>query len=320
MSNEVHDWVGGGNIAAILKISPLQTPLQAYLGIIGEADPFDAAKLRFFNRRKRVEDYVIPILEEEEGLKIVGRNVRYLDKKFPWMRTEIDAEDELAGGIIRNIEIKSVNQFAARPWGMAGSDEGVPPYVLAQIMLGLSVTDRDEALAVGQIGFDDNRPYPVKRDDALISMIREQAEEFWIVHVVPRVPPPPINLDDASRLWPKSMVKSMLATPGMLDRLRQMAALDVELKALTEKKDAHKLEVQKEMGEHDTLISTDGKVAASWRNNKNSIKLDKDGLIDEYEAELRQHLLLGGTAWIEAKRKARTTESLGARPFLNKAR
>ncbi|HEJ3161024.1 TPA: YqaJ viral recombinase family protein, partial [Pseudomonas aeruginosa] len=103
--------LGGSDVAGILGISPWRTPLDVYLDKVQpRTGPVDPAKQKIFTRGQRMEPYVIDLLAEETGLKIVGRGNRYRDQQHDFMAAEIDAE--AASG--ENIEIKTVSPFKAK--------------------------------------------------------------------------------------------------------------------------------------------------------------------------------------------------------------
>ncbi|MFU7797208.1 YqaJ viral recombinase family protein, partial [Pseudomonas aeruginosa] len=71
-------YLGGSDVAGILGISPWRTPLDVYLDKVQpRTGPVDPAKQKIFTRGQRMEPYVIDLLAEETGLKIVGRGNRY---------------------------------------------------------------------------------------------------------------------------------------------------------------------------------------------------------------------------------------------------
>ncbi|MFP7807163.1 YqaJ viral recombinase family protein, partial [Pseudomonas aeruginosa] len=123
-------YLGGSDVAGILGISPWRTPLDVYLDKVQpRTGPVDPAKQKIFTRGQRMEPYVIDLLAEETGLKIVGRGNRYRDQKHDFMAAEIDAE--AASG--ENIEIKTVSPFKAKDWGEVQTD-AIPVHYTAQAM------------------------------------------------------------------------------------------------------------------------------------------------------------------------------------------
>lgn len=191
-------YLGSSDVAAILGLSKWKTPVDVYFEKIGQGIPPDAAKEKLFRRGKRLEPVVIDMLAEEQGLVAVQRGARYRDPGFPWMAAEIDAETEIDGEVV-NIEVKTVHPFAADEWGEADTDE-LPIHYAAQCMYGLMVTGRQRCIVAALFGADNLVTYDLRRDEETIAGIREKAFAFWMDHVLARVPPEPIVLDDVYRL------------------------------------------------------------------------------------------------------------------------
>lgn len=226
-----HDraYVGGGNVAGILGLSPYRTPLHEYLAILGEADPPTPDQLKFFARRKSLEPFAAQVFEQESGLRIVRANERYIDQAHPFIRAEIDFEVEGATGV-ENVETKSVHPLAVKDWGDADSDE-FPSYVAAQCMHGLSVTNRAVCHVNALIGFDDARRYRVERDEEVIARIRGEEVAFWD-RVLTRNAPPPVDSEDLRRMFARDSGRVLDADDETAARIAQIKELKAQAKAI----------------------------------------------------------------------------------------
>ena len=195
--SKTRGYIGGGNVAGILAVSPYKSPLDEYLTITGQAEAADEGREIFFRRRKALEPFAAEAFELHSGLKIARRNVRYEDPTHVYLRAEIDFETE--DGC--NGETKTVHPFAAKEWGTPGTDE-IPVYVTAQAMHGLMLKPDAPATWVhALVGLDDDRVYRIERDPELIAGIRGREIAFWRDHVEKMVPPEPTNLEDLRRLF-----------------------------------------------------------------------------------------------------------------------
>lgn len=191
-------YLGSSDVAAILGLSKWKTPLDVYFEKLGQGVPPDAAKEKLFRRGKRLEPVVLDMLAEELDYEITARGARYRDPGYPWMAAEIDAETEIDGERV-NIEVKTVHPFAAGEWGEMETDE-IPIHYAAQAMYGLMVTGRQRCIFAALFGADNLVTYDLRRDEETIDGIRAKAIAFWTDHVVAKVPPEPIVLDDVYRL------------------------------------------------------------------------------------------------------------------------
>lgn len=253
-------YIGGGNIAGILGVSPYKSPLDEYLTITGQGEPEDDSRARFFKRRKALEPFAAEVFEQETGLKMVATNRRYHDDELPFVRAEIDFET--SDGC--NGETKTVHPLAAGEWGPSGSDE-IPLYVAAQVMHGLGVRRDVEATWVhALVGLDDDRIYRIERDDELIATIRKHEAEFWNRHVLPLVPPDAMTPGDLRRLYPTDAGTIVEADAEMLEAINRLRDIKNQLKPLEDEFDAVKHQVQLYM-RGAAVLHLEGKPLATWK-------------------------------------------------------
>jgi putative phage-type endonuclease len=253
-------YIGGGNIAGILGVSPYKSPLDEYLTITGGEDPITEDQRRFFARRKALEPFAVDLfLDEVKGREVARVNHRYTDPEFPFIQAEIDAETDDA----ENIEIKSVHPLAAGDWGHADSDD-IPVYVTAQAMHGLMVTDRKVCFPIAMIGFDDFRVYRIERDEETIKAMRARELEFWHKHVVPMNPPEAVTPDDVRRLYLFDSGTTVEADAEALAAINRLRDLKAQIKPLEQEFDDLKHQVQLYMRSC-AVIHHDGKPLATWK-------------------------------------------------------
>lgn len=252
-------YIGGGNIAGILGVSPYKSPLDEYLTITGQVEPEDGSREAFFKRRKALEPFAAEVFEQQTGLQIVRRNERYGDSEHAFIKAEIDFET--SDGC--NGETKTVHPLAARDWGEAGTDE-IPVYVTAQAMHGLMVNGKPGTWVHALIGLDDDRIYRIERDQETIAAIRAREVEFWNHHVLPLVPPEPTTVEDLRRLFRQDTGASIEAEGDTLIAINRLRDLHATVKPMEKEIEALKLQVQLAMRDAAT-ITVDGKPLATWK-------------------------------------------------------
>jgi putative phage-type endonuclease len=258
-------FIGSSDAAAILGISPWKTPLQLYLEKIGEAPKeTEEQNLKAKTRGKRLEPYIMDMLREEHGLRIVGRNVIHHDAELPYIRAEIDAECAIEGPETRefsrgSIEAKTVHPFKVKEWGDQDTDQ-IPVHYTAQAMHGIMVTGRDHTLFAVLIG-DDLRLYRVERDPAIIIGLRQKEIDFWNNHVLARVPPPPTTVKDVLHLFKSDLgtiAEADDAIYAAIERMREIEPMRKEYEKLKER-------IEVFMGAAATL-TREGEILATWRS------------------------------------------------------
>lgn len=257
-----HDryYIGGGNIAGILGLSPFKTPLEEFDTILGQGPAPSAEKLEFFKRRKSFEPVAAEIFQSETGLEIVDTNMRYQHAGADFIKAEIDAET--ADG--ENVEIKTVHPYAAADWGEAWTDD-FPDYVAAQAIHGLAVTERLASYVMAMIGFDDVRIYRVERDDESCEQIIAVAKSFWEQHILPRIPPSPRTTADILRLWPRDDGSHVVASSDVAGQCAQLKRLKAEIKEASVQQEELEKSIKGAIGEAAELITPNGTRLATWK-------------------------------------------------------
>lgn len=238
-------YLGSSDIAAVLGVSPWATPLDVYLRKTSEVpEVISPEKAKLFKRGKRLEPIVVDMLIEEYGLEVTRRSTeenpnRYIDSEHPFLASEIDFEFRVTdaliesfpvlapyAGTIQNGEAKTVHLFAQHKWGEAETED-MPIEYAFQTMMGLSVVQRDACLVGALFGADNLVPYLIVRDEPTIVGVREKAVNFWVNHVLKRVPPDPINMEDMMKLFARVHGRAVQvddATAANIQRLRDVRA------------------------------------------------------------------------------------------------
>lgn len=287
-------YLGGSDAAAILGLDPYgKTPLTVYLAKRGELETGapDPEREKFLKRRKRWEEPIVAMLREEYDGEIMAVNARYIDQEHQFLAAEIDFEWVDADGVIQNGEIKTVSPFAfneAAGWGDAGTDQ-IPVHYAAQVLHGLGVKRRDVCIVAALAGLDTMVFYRVERDEQAIADLRAAEVAFWHDHVLAGVPPEPITLADAQRLFSRRNGRPVEVdeeTAGKIEHLRQARG---KLKAI--EGDAKELELDvaraickawgvedgAEPPEDSAIITRGGRKIATWARGRTT-SIDQKGL------------------------------------------
>lgn len=262
-------YVGGGNIAGILGISPFRTPLDEYLLISGEREEVITEKqAEFFEDRRDLEPWAAKKFTRKTGLAVVRANQRYDDAELPWAKSEIDFEPEDGG----NGETKSVHPNAVRDWGDPDAGEEPPLYVTAQAMWGLGITGRSHCYVQALVGFDDYRLYRIERHDQTINEIRRRAVDFWRWHIETRRPPQPVNADDVAKLYERDSGRAVEADVGTREALDHLAGLRSQLRLLEAQREADEFRIKAFMRDATTLLVA-GQPALTWKARADGVRV-----------------------------------------------
>jgi putative phage-type endonuclease len=313
----IHDrsnFLGGSDVAAILGVSPWKSEFALYQEKIGEyQEEVTPTKQKIFNRGKRWEPIVIEMLVDEledrgHEVQIITRNARYVDPEHGFLAAEIDLE-LMIDGEHTNGEMKTVHAFAAKDWGEQETDE-IPIWYTAQVAHGQMITGRNQTIVAALIGADDLRVHVVNRDDELIQIIRGKEIEFWN-RIQRREPPEPTTASDINRLYQVDAGTVMEADVELIELIAEASNTKRNLKDVEAHLDILITRIKARMGEA-ALLMHNGQKLCSWKNNKQSTKIDWEGAFESLsgllnDPDLRNEVLSGFT-----------TTKPGARPFILK--
>lgn len=275
--------IGGSDVAAILGLSPWQTPLQLYQEKRGELPETPDNPAMLWGRTLE------PVIRQHYA-DITGRTVRVVDQllthpQYPFMLANVDGltKDK------RVVEIKTAR--TAQDWGEAGTDAIPQPYLL-QVQHYMAVTGFKIADVAVLIGGSDFRLYTVQADPELQALLIDHEQAFW-QRIVHGNPPEPTNLADVQRQFGQyTHGATVEANQAVLTALAQLKAIRAEIKTLEKAEEIAQTTIMKAMGESETLISQ-GTILATWRLAKPIKRFDHHRFQvahpDLYDAFMKEH-------------------------------
>ncbi len=201
--------IGSSDITAILGLSAWDSPLSVYLKKVGEL-PEDEEN-DFMLCGTLLEDDVAELFEIKTGLKPRNRYAILQHPEYPWALANLDrtlpAENGAFPGVL---ECKTAGITKRGDW----QDDEAPAHVVYQVQWQLFVTGYEWGYAAALIGGNEFRYTRIERDEELIGILRDRAEEFW--GYVERRELPPIEDGSSAtqaalaHLYPESTEASVL--------------------------------------------------------------------------------------------------------------
>lgn len=268
--------IGGSDIAAIVGLSSWSTPLDIWLDKRGEGNP-DDSETQFTYWGTVLEDVVAKEYAIRTGSKIQRVNQMMFHPEHSFAMANIDraiVNPQIAGHVRwkdgrlttdKILECKTSNAFTAKVWGEAETDQ-VPDYYLAQCMWYLGITGAETADLAVLIGGNDYRTYTIARDQDLIDSLLEEGAKFWDL-VTSGQAPDPVNVSDASRLWPQHIAsKKVIVDVEIATNVARLAELAELRKQISEEEDSLKLSIMSTLEDAESVILTHGgENLATWK-------------------------------------------------------
>lgn len=210
----------------------------------------------------RLEPIVCDLIAEKFGLELAP-NATERHPILSWALSTPDRAAMRDGRRIGVVEAKLVGFAMASHW----EDEAHPPtYVHIQAQWHMTVTRTPVCYVGGLIGTE-FRSYEVAHDEDLSCALQDVGNEFWMRHVLPRIPPPPDGSEAARRMikaaWPRAS-KGLLIASAPIDKVA-IAYLDAKEREAewAAKKDLAEQQLCVAIGEYEGIEGDGWKV--TWR-------------------------------------------------------
>ncbi|MCI1985293.1 MAG: YqaJ viral recombinase family protein [Lactobacillus sp.] len=175
--------IGGSDVAAILGLSPWNSPYSVWATKTGRIPITDQGN-EFTHWGTIMEPILAHEFQAVTGKRVYRQNKTYYDPEHPYLRANIDRDIAGEEGFL---EIKTATEYKSSEWE---GDQVPVPYQL-QVQHYMHVLDRPYvyfAYLVGGHHFGYKR---VDRDQEAISIIEPQLIDWWEQHIIKDVPPDP---------------------------------------------------------------------------------------------------------------------------------
>ena len=274
--------LGSSDAATALGLNPYQSPLSLWLDktqaeTSSDIDPEDDSHPTYWGNV--LEPIVATHYSKRTGNKVRRVNAILQHPEHPFMLANLDRE-VVGQSDVHILECKTTGHYGAKAW-----KNGVPEYVLVQVMHQLAVTGKQAADVAVLIAGQQLQIHRIQRDDALIAKLIELESRFWW-HVENNIPPPADGSDSAALA-----LQTLFPTDnGEVVDYRFDADMNVVFEALLATRqalDTHKAQeaalkqrIQQSMGEATKAQFASGHV--SWKRPADALVLDTKALSQDH--------------------------------------
>jgi len=267
--------IGGSDVGSIIGVNPWRTALDVFLDKTGQSPDFEPNE--DMELGTALEPYIVSRYEKLTGLKCVeqqgmwreGVVVANVDRIVDMGDGRTQAPD---GRIIskRIVECKTSNY----DW-----EDGVPQSYICQVQWYMGpfpeVESCDVVVYFKHRKTDRVQIFNIKRDDEVYAVLLKKATEFWEKYVKTGIMPPPETEKDCKFLYKQGKkATSVEANEKAQKAYDECKKLSEEIDALEEKLGKAKAVIMAEMKANEILKDKKGKVLVTWKNDKDSVKVD----------------------------------------------
>ena len=276
--------IGGSDAAAAVGLNPYHSPLELWLEKTGRVTPAtepepDTDSPLYWGTV--LEPIVAEQYARRKGYRVRRVNAVLQHPEHPWMLVNLDREI-VGQQDVKLLQCKTAGLNGARLWR-----DGVPEYVIVQVMHELAVTGYQAADVAVLIAGQQLEIHRIERREDVIADLIAQERRFWQA-VEDDVPPPPDGSASSQqalrRLYPQDK-GTTLDFRDDPERSRTFTALlDVrqQLDELGREEAQLKQQLQSALGEASYATFANGSI--SWKRTKDGSRIDVQALEQAYPA------------------------------------
>lgn len=286
--------IGGSDISAIMGFNPYKTAYDLYHDKINDVVADAQSDAAYWGTI--LEDVVAKEYALRNDCKVQKVNYMIRHPKFDFALANIDRaviNPSISGNVRlkdgklttnKLLEVKTASEYMKNVWGDEASDQ-VPDNYNLQCQWYMGITGVDECDLALLLGGNKYRQYNIKFDAELFEIMIDEAQNFWVNHVLARVEPTPTTLANAKQKYATSTPDSVLniafdddAVIAVVDRYIELKEQEKELK---EKLEQAQTDVINLIEDNETL-TIDGELVVTYKAQKGRETFDKKGCLKAY--------------------------------------
>lgn len=185
--------IGGSEIAAIMNMSPYETPLSLWAHKTGKLPPVELSNFEAAEIGAELEEYVARKFTRKTGIKLRVDNRTFSHPKYPYMVGHIDrwvvGEDAL-------FEAKTCSAWLEKHW----EGDEIPQQYILQVVWYLGLLKKKTAHIAVLIGGQKFRTKQVEFDAEMFNIMVEKARVFMEEHIIKDIAPFAVEGDSETLL------------------------------------------------------------------------------------------------------------------------
>jgi putative phage-type endonuclease len=300
--------IGASQAAAIIGVSPWQTPKQVYDYLTTEyTEPEGPTPLRLW-LGLRLEPVIAELFEAREGVKLRRPPKRYWHRNGV-MHCELDY---LVTGQPEHVECKVAN--FGDDWGPDGSTE-IPIHYYPQVQAQLAVTGNLRCHVAVLYHGQELRVFTIERDPDYIADLETVLVDWYQTYVLTGTEPPLIgrDIEVLRQRYPSDDGTELIATPEQTMAVERLRLARLAKADATADEDNIKAELMSQMGAASKLVGPGFSI--SYKQSKPSTKVEWELVAKAYRKMLDEGSYEALAESLDAVETLYTSEKAGNRPF-----
>lgn len=275
--------IGASEMAAVLGLSPFNTPLDVYKSKGGVDKHFDPV-LSFIGHES--EHIIHKWVEQFSGVDVkLEPAFMARSKEYPFIHASFD---RVSSDPFTTWQMKTAHHYSGHQWS-----EGIPTDIRVQVQTEMLVAGTRRAAVVVWIGGREFKLFWEQRDDMFIQEhLIPAAQSFWD-RVQSGEAPAPSTPGEVSDLWHDSG-EEMEAPEELQERIEQREFLLASAKEAKADADKIQLSIGQFMLDHNVEAFTiNGRKRLTYKRQKGRTSFDKERLEEEHPKIVAEYTTQG---------------------------
>lgn len=268
--------IGGSDAAKVLGLSRYGGPLDVYINKTTPPVDIEPSEAAYFGTQ--LEEFVAQEFSKRSGLTVERHERTEFDAADPFMLANVD---RVIVGENAGLECKTASAFKADEW----EGDAVPDEYYVQVQHYCAVMDWDGCYIACLIGGQRFVFKFIPKNADFIADMRARERDFWVNHVIPRIPPAPTVTD--SVYLPQTASDMLTATDEDTEYARRLSHTREQIKSLTEYKEILEAVFKARIAENAGISGI-----ATFKQNKDRLVTDWEAVakaMDAPEELIREH-------------------------------
>lgn len=234
-----------------------------------------------------LEPVIGRLAQDKLGVELTKIEESLTHAKHPWFKSHFDFAGKQNGKTIL-VECKNYNAATRSKFDASGI---CPPADMAQLIHEAAVFGVDMVYLAILFGGQEFVLIPFTITDEQKEELIKQMAVIW-GHVQAGTTLPPEDVEQVKLLYPVSTEEVKTASASVEQACLALAQIKANIKALEAQEEQYDTLVRGYMGDKGTLATIDGKVLATWKSAKPSVKFDaklfESAMPDIYKQFMRE--------------------------------
>ena len=235
---------------------------------LGKKEPPDLSGIEAVQMGKVMEPTIARLFQDKHRIELKDADYALSHKDEPWLRSHFDYISSDGRTLV---ECKNYNASV-----MSKFDEDtnmVPATDMAQLIHEAAVHNVDEIYLAVLFGGQAFRTYHFTITEAMKEDLIKQMAKYW-GYVATKTMPEPDSLESCKIIYPNDNAESITATQTVERAVAVLNEYKQKIKHLENESESIELAIRSFMGMNANLVTLEGKVLATWKTAKSSMKFD----------------------------------------------